>query len=378
MPSHRPVPERRAPPLAALLNETLTGTVAAGGLWLYSSALRLPPGPLHWGPPAALLMVWTTAALVRRGHLSLAVFRRLLLLILSASTLLFLAWRSAVPASADNGLTVLSVLLVLLCALALTQRRPLREALPLVGLLLALQALPELLAVHAGALSGEALGRWLLLEAMCAAVGALLLVLGWTRQCLQATARRTLELERQAQTDQLTGLPNRWGLSSRASALLQCPTSGAGCLLLLDVDHFKRLNDTFGHAQGDEVLRGLARLLVEGVRAQDLAGRWGGEEFVVVLPGADLQSAVQVAERLRLSISGADLAPAQPVTASFGVAASRPGDTLETLAARADLALYQAKRTGRNRVCCSDSDFGMLGAAGRDVVPQPLGNAATA
>jgi diguanylate cyclase (GGDEF)-like protein len=125
-------------------------------------------------------------------------------------------------------------------------------------------------------------------------------------------------------------------------------------LVLMDLDEFKRYNDRYGHLAGDSVLRALALVLVQSLRAMDLAARYGGEELAVVLPETDAEPAFQVAERIRVLVSQLPLAPgARPgeVTISLGVAvAPDHGDTPEGLLRAADAALYQAKRLGKNRV----------------------------
>lgn len=154
-----------------------------------------------------------------------------------------------------------------------------------------------------------------------------------------------------ATTDALTGLKNRAAIFERLRVMLDDVMRG-GAVLLLDIDHFKRVNDELGHATGDTCLRRVAEIAIESVRAGDSVGRIGGEEFLIVMPGATPDSAMMVGERLRLSISLSGLrhANGDPVTASLGAAAATVGDTAETLVARADGALYEAKRTGRNRI----------------------------
>ncbi|MEN3002442.1 MAG: diguanylate cyclase [Armatimonadota bacterium] len=122
-------------------------------------------------------------------------------------------------------------------------------------------------------------------------------------------------------------------------------------LIMLDVDHFKQFNDTFGHQAGDEVLRRVAQILKRQVREVDFVARYGGEEFAIVLPATELEGAVQAAERLRQAIAEAEWLH-RPITASFGVAVLQPWMTnRQQLIAAADQALYQAKAAGRNRVC---------------------------
>jgi diguanylate cyclase (GGDEF)-like protein len=147
-----------------------------------------------------------------------------------------------------------------------------------------------------------------------------------------------------ARVDDLTGLPNRRAVREALEGLVR---AGSGAVVLADVDHFKRLNDMHGHEIGDEALRAVARALQLGVRSDDLVGRWGGEEFLVVLRGADRLSASEVAERCREAVTSAY--PPVPVTASFGVAELTAAGVEDALR-RADAALYDAKHAGRNTV----------------------------
>ncbi len=168
--------------------------------------------------------------------------------------------------------------------------------------------------------------------------------------------RQSLQLSLEmAVTDQLTGLFNRRYMSRHLNTLMSDSAGKQVSFLLLDVDFFKQINDTYGHDVGDEVLREFAGRISANVRGIDLACRYGGEEFVVVMPDTDLSFAYMVAERLRQSVADAPFAVSAaarqvPVTISIGVAASGGGDTPEVLLKRADQALYRAKRDGRNRV----------------------------
>ncbi len=172
---------------------------------------------------------------------------------------------------------------------------------------------------------------------------------------LRANLDHSLEL---AVTDQLTGLHNRRYMSGQLDALLQRTAAGGEpvSLLVIDIDHFKRVNDSFGHDAGDEVLREFAVRLASNVRAIDLPVRHGGEEFVVVMPDTELEDARRIAERIRLHVAGSpfrvmDGEELLTVTISIGVACSHGvGDTCATLIKRADEAVYLAKSKGRNRV----------------------------
>lgn len=163
-------------------------------------------------------------------------------------------------------------------------------------------------------------------------------------------------LGQQATTDELTGALNRRGLLPA----MEAAHAGAGpgkpgyALLMVDVDHFKAINDRHGHAQGDQVLREVAASLRTALRGGDLVGRWGGEEFCVLLPRTRLQDAAALAERVaaRVAAGGSGL----PVTVSIGVSEHSPSDPdLQAVIRRADDALYEAKAAGRNRVVVAHS-----------------------
>ena len=161
-----------------------------------------------------------------------------------------------------------------------------------------------------------------------------------------------------AVTDQLTGLHNRRYMQGQLEALMR--RSGAGgepvAVLVIDIDHFKKINDGFGHDVGDEVLREFAVRLASNVRAIDLPVRHGGEEFVVVMPDTAVEDAQRIAERIRLHVAGSPFRvmggqELLSVTISIGVAASHgPADNPRSLLKRADEAVYEAKSQGRNRV----------------------------
>jgi diguanylate cyclase (GGDEF)-like protein len=120
--------------------------------------------------------------------------------------------------------------------------------------------------------------------------------------------------------------------------------------VLLDIDHFKSVNDKYGHPVGDQVLVDVARLLAEGTREVDVVGRWGGEEFLIICPDTTFDGAMAAAEKLRELISNHSFSVVGSKTASFGVATVRTNDTIPALMARADSALYLCKANGRNCV----------------------------
>lgn len=176
---------------------------------------------------------------------------------------------------------------------------------------------------------------------------------------IDITERKRLEAELRelASTDVLTGLPNRRHFLQRLESEIERVRRGTtreACVLMLDLDHFKRVNDTHGHAVGDSLLRHFARLLGEELRTTDTAGRMGGEEFAVILPGSDPGAARTFAQRLcdRLAARPLIVGPVQvEATVSIGIAAMSADDpSPDAVLSRADTALYQAKTEGRNRV----------------------------
>ena len=172
------------------------------------------------------------------------------------------------------------------------------------------------------------------------------------RQTQVLLLEKNRQLERLAVTDQLTGLYNRLRLDQtlEEERLRHVRYASHFCVLLLDVDKFKSVNDSFGHAVGDQVLVGIAAVLRAGVREVDVLGRWGGEEFMVICPQTSIEGALVLADKLRVEIQAVDFPLVGRKSASFGVAMFRSGETLPETIARADAALYRAKQDGRNRV----------------------------
>ena len=163
-------------------------------------------------------------------------------------------------------------------------------------------------------------------------------------------------LEKLVVTDSLTGLLNRASLQDTLEqAILQNSRFDVPMTIVsLDLDRFKVINDTLGHASGDIVLRGVGRLMNNRIRRTDKVFRLGGEEFLVLLYGTDREKGFRVAEELREAIATASLLPNRPVTASIGVATLQPNENWSTWMNRSDESLYQAKRKGRNRVVASE------------------------
>ncbi|MDD5029638.1 MAG: GGDEF domain-containing protein, partial [Rhodoferax sp.] len=175
----------------------------------------------------------------------------------------------------------------------------------------------------------------------------------------------SMELQREyrskAETDVLTGLHNRvWFQEVFPKQLELCERTGQQtCLLMIDIDHFKRVNDEYGHLVGDQALRLVAGSLRSNLRSTDLCARYGGEEIIILMPGSELLQAQQVAERLREGVANASLVLPDgrvvQLRVSGGLAQWQPGTTLADLVRSADLALYEAKDSGRNRITLSPS-----------------------
>lgn len=160
----------------------------------------------------------------------------------------------------------------------------------------------------------------------------------------------TQQLEYRATHDALTGVLNRGAVIDQAGQALR---RNGGAMIVLDIDHFKRINDEFGHPAGDRVIQAIARCLQELVQAPAIVGRVGGEEFTVLLPTLARDEALAMTERLRQRIAQEATGPA-PVTASFGLSLNPPGTEFELAYGLADAALYRAKRGGRNQVVLAD------------------------
>ncbi|MBO9713148.1 GGDEF domain-containing protein [Sphingomonas sp.] len=175
----------------------------------------------------------------------------------------------------------------------------------------------------------------------------------------QLAERQAEEAEETARRDPLTKVLNRRGVAERHAAL---SADGGIAALIIDIDHFKRLNDQFGHSYGDEVLIAVAALIRRNVRPADTVGRWGGEEFVVLCPGVDSIEAQHIAEKIRRRIEHFHFGDCEAVTASIGVHRTpAAGPDLAELVGFADVALYSAKASGRN--CCRLYRAGMAKAA---------------
>jgi diguanylate cyclase (GGDEF)-like protein len=190
-------------------------------------------------------------------------------------------------------------------------------------------------------------------------VGALLLLLALRELVVRKYKIRlqalNKELEQLSNTDTLTGIANRRSLNHvfEKEIARSCRYHSKFSAVMLDVDHFKAINDNFGHHAGDQILTTIAKLISDTIRANDLAGRWGGEEFLILCPETDQDGVLQLAETIRQRIQSHDFGIPLRITASLGIAEYRENQSLEELIKIVDTALYDAKNSGRNQVKAS-------------------------
>nr|WP_314259787.1 GGDEF domain-containing protein [uncultured Devosia sp.] len=179
-----------------------------------------------------------------------------------------------------------------------------------------------------------------------------------SREDIASLQRDLDDVRRESMLDPLTKIANRKSFDEGLDAAVTHAEAVDDplCLMIIDIDHFKNFNDTYGHQTGDQVLRLVAMTLKSNIKGKDLAARYGGEEFVAILPSTDLEGAIIVAENIRKAIQAKELLKRSTneklgrITASFGIAAYRVGDTSTSMIERADQCLYAAKHAGRNKV----------------------------
>lgn len=317
-------------------------SLATLAVWLY--ALRFGDStPFNlYGLPAVLLydlgVTWAIAARRVTPSATEPVTLSVLGLLFCARLLSEVTLPIDVAASFTQERILVLIGLAILSLLVLGTRR----AVLAIAALFTLQTAGEVarLVLH-GAVTPATLARLAGGQLMLLTILGLLTVLAHYRRWWH-------DAEGLARTDPLTHVPNRREVQGSLQAALAAP--GPVCVLLLDLDRFKALNDAFGHAAGDDVLRKVAELGQARLRPEDTLGRWGGEEFLAVLPGTALEDAVEVAERLRGAIAEHVFPHGARVTVSVGVAQREAGETEAALVERADAAQYAAKRAGRNQV----------------------------
>jgi diguanylate cyclase (GGDEF)-like protein len=197
--------------------------------------------------------------------------------------------------------------------------------------------------------------------AISQSVGAMLLIANGLLMLLIIVRDAMAEITARSETDTLSGLFNRRGFEDRVNRLMTTALRAGlpGAMVTADLDYFKAINDDHGHGAGDEVIRAFADVLQSTADRRAVVGRLGGEEFAIFIPGANLTAARLYAEGVRTgfsSLSTASLGPERRLSASFGVAQLREGDSLSDLLRRSDAALYEAKNGGRDRVCVAAGD----------------------
>lgn len=318
-------------------------------VWALQVRHPAPEPFVLYGHPALLAMCgWVTIWLCRGGSLQVAervVFVCNVVAVLAQTFLAVLTSARPVLDTASPAYWML-VAVSILSFLMFGRREAMVLSAGLYGLGVALPW--AALARRASAVQPAELLR---VQLTCGAILALLCALAWYRERFEHERSERLLQERLANADPLTGLPNRRVLYLAIETLLAEARAGSpGSLLLLDIDHFKRINDTFGHNVGDQTLQAMAGLLRGALRETDQVGRWGGEEFLVVLPGVDGHVALEVGRRLQQMVAWQPQVGVRPITVSIGVTECALSDTLESGVARADEALYLAKAAGRNRV----------------------------
>lgn len=205
------------------------------------------------------------------------------------------------------------------------------------------------------------------------AVGAVSHYVGISKDITQHVLREQA-LREQAHRDQLTGLLNRHaGESELQRCQMNALALGQGFALILgDVDHFKQVNDTWGHGMGDRVLKIVASVLLDTVRSSDHVVRWGGEEFLVILPDVGLEVAQELAERIRSAVQAQPMPEVGHCTLSMGVGVWQLEESADALLHRIDGALYDAKRRGRNQVCVVAHGGGVASASNEQQLQEPL------
>lgn len=338
------VMRRQDPPIDPLLASLNQFAVAAATICVYELVVSLGSKPT--GVTVRLLQVFVVAVAPVPAYAGAPILLALLpcgLLLLAALSRAFRTGREGDPDSqlVARGLLVLIVCLLGDIAMAVGWLRHLPA--------LALGGFVVLFLASARSLSNR-------FDRDYRELGAL------RRDLERRIEERTLELqaanvrlEEASRTDLLTGLLNRRGFLEKGEAEIERGRRSHKpfCVVIADADHFKRVNDQHGHAAGDVALQQLAGLLRSSLRAQDLVARWGGEEFVLLLPETDSHGAALVAEAIRRRIAEEPLALGEivlPVTLSFGLAEHRADRSLEGTLAHADAALYRAKAEGRDRV----------------------------
>ncbi|MEV7973016.1 GGDEF domain-containing protein [Cellulomonas sp. NPDC089187] len=362
---HRQGSSTRRPddPTSAAIRRVLVVCLGVGLVTLVVVAALRWSDPVTRGAfPALGLVIGVFGWLVLRHPSAVVVASRLVLIVLDAGWLVMLGLRLALPPERGGGwdelfpTVFMGLVLFLVIGYVIFDTRQ-------AGLHAAVVIL-VILAVGSGALIGQPQHRHHVLDLVrygiyLGVLTAMLHVLSRSKEqatrALQAARYASAEaasMREMAYRDPLTGAANRRRLDDELVYQARLVASGIPvALVYLDLDHFKQINDAYGHETGDRVLATVATVLERGLRSGDVVARLGGEEFVAVAPGLDRAAAAQTAERLRRALTEAVAAQVGvQVTASVGVTMVRPGESPQAVIARADALMYRAKRDGRNRV----------------------------
>jgi len=331
--------------------------LAAAISFLHIALDPLGPPSLAVGSVAVLLACAVLAALSAWPRVPLAHLERGLLgtaaVVVSATLLygLYVAPPAGTYAASAAAIMLWVPLLFVFCAIAFDGATSLRYSIALALVVVAI-TLPHAVATRAG--TGATDGLFFPLQAYLAYAVTIVALYFFSdiRQRVSIMEEMARTMRRLANTDALTGLANRRQAEEQLlRELRRAERYGRRfSVLLMDIDHFKGLNDRYGHLAGDDVLIDLARRIQRMVRGADTVARWGGEEFMLLAPETGIEDAGRLAEMIRQHVAGHTLAERYRCTLSLGVAAYRPGDSVQAVIARADAALYQAKRGGRNQV----------------------------
>ena len=277
----------------------------------------------------------------------------------------YLVWAAAWASGADLGLRVSAFavgacLLHLYCAGLVSRLRDFDHstalrALVAMQLVTALVQLLRAAQPHVESMPWLARDDLMLASGLLAMLLAVVMIYVATLLTYERTERKLAQSQRQlrflADTDALTEVPNRRHFYELATKTLALTAPGRAAIVMFDIDHFKQINDLYGHAEGDEALREVARCTRETLRARDVAGRIGGDEFAMLLPETTVEEAFAVASRVaeRLDAVQRAVHPGLTLSLSVGVVLAREGENIADALRRADQALYEAKRQGRNR-----------------------------
>jgi diguanylate cyclase len=334
------------------------GILTVGGIWIYEATCRRVSLVDHYGYPVLLIVF--TASLIAL-HIQPKTWRSLVNINFLTFAIYLVVYTQAMIYAPSSNYNIYDIgtfpqwfPLIYVTAFLFLRRK---TAIQFSVVIYASIAIPILLSLLIDRVEFSQKLQFPIILSMLEAHPIYIALLLGVSTLQEAFLRATLYAEAMsiaATIDHLTQLPNRRSLTEKLQQQLNQfqsgQTSHSFAVILLDVDRFKQINDTFGHAMGDQVLIAIAAILQERLRHEDMIGRWGGEEFLMVTQDTNTHDAIRTAERLRAMICERVACEDTIVSASFGISLATPSDTLEILVQRADQALYAAKEKGRNRV----------------------------